>query len=322
MKRQSVTSETVRSNDWLILPADLRESSWIAPDGWVLRRCDWQAKPPVRGNLLFLTGRADFYEKYLETFADFVGAGWNITSFDWRGQGGSGRITRDPLLGHIADFSIWVADLADFFADWSAHSDGPRVVIAHSLGGHILLRALAERELSPDAAIFAAPMILPEGNGLPPRIAHGLAQAMCALGRAEKFAWKRSLKPLEPESERQKLLTHDFGRYAQEHDWLERRPELALGPPSWRWVERAYASGRALCRQHSLRNIATPALFFATPEDRLVDSGAIVQATESIPAAKLHLFDHDCAHEIFRESDNVRDVAIAESLAFLDSAPR
>ena len=75
---------------------------WAAPDGWKLRLFDWQqpgGKP--RGSILFMTGRADFYEKYLETFNDFRGQGWNIASLDWRGQGGSGRCGPHPHVGHI-----------------------------------------------------------------------------------------------------------------------------------------------------------------------------------------------------------------------------
>ena len=93
------------------------ESHWLAPDGTAIRRFDWApAGTPPRGRLLFLPGRGDFYEKYLEAMGHWQARGWAVTALDWRGQALSGRLGHDPLTGHIADFAIWVADLADLDA--------------------------------------------------------------------------------------------------------------------------------------------------------------------------------------------------------------
>ena len=46
-------------------------------------------------------GRGDFIEKYLETYAHFQAAGWNVTAFDWRGQGGSRGPGRGKSLGQL-----------------------------------------------------------------------------------------------------------------------------------------------------------------------------------------------------------------------------
>src|SRR3546814_14705034 len=72
----------------------------------------------------------------------------------WRGQGGSGRLSDNPLVGHASDFAVWVADLAAFYREWASEHAGPHVVIGHSMGGHLLLRALAEKAMSPDAAVL------------------------------------------------------------------------------------------------------------------------------------------------------------------------
>ena len=37
--------------------------------------------------MLFAGGRSDFIEKYLESYAHWHRAGWDVTAFDWRGQG-------------------------------------------------------------------------------------------------------------------------------------------------------------------------------------------------------------------------------------------
>src|SRR3546814_11527793 len=82
--------------------------------------------------MLFLTGRGDIFKKYLEAIAHFHEAGWHVTSFDWRGQGGSGRLSDNPLVGHASDFAVWVADLAAFYRQWASEHAGPHIVIGHS----------------------------------------------------------------------------------------------------------------------------------------------------------------------------------------------
>ena len=54
------------------IPANAAETMWHAADGWPIRRIDWQASTPPRGSLLFLPGRGDRYEKYLETLAYYA----------------------------------------------------------------------------------------------------------------------------------------------------------------------------------------------------------------------------------------------------------
>jgi lysophospholipase len=135
---------------------DAIESMWLAADGAAIRTLAWPApEGPSRGSILFLPGRADFYEKYLETFEDWRSRGWHVSAADWRGQAGSGRLAADPAVGDIADFSIWVDDLAGLFAQWRAGAPGPHVVAGHSMGGHLVLRALAEGRSTPTRSCSA-----------------------------------------------------------------------------------------------------------------------------------------------------------------------
>jgi lysophospholipase len=299
------------------VPKDAIESTWIGPDGWEFRQLDWHQAEP-RGSLLFMTGRADFYEKYLETFHDFHERGWNITSVDWRGQGGSGRCGPHPHVGHIDDFGTWVGDLAALFDQWRVSRPGPHVVLGHSMGGHLVLRALTEQLIHPDAAILSAPMLAPAGGGMPEWTAQLIAKAMCIIGRGEQHAWKAADNPLEPQLLRQGLLTHDADRYSDEFYWFRERPIVRLGPASWRWVERAYASTRRLRNRRRLMRMDIPTLVLATSTDGLVDHPTIERAVHLMPNAEMKLFGTEAAHEIFREADDVRDSALNACFSFLD----
>jgi lysophospholipase len=67
-----------------------------------------------------------------------------------------------------------------------------------------------------------------------------------------------------------------------------------------------------------LEAIATPLLLLATSRDRLVQFGAIERAAHRLPRAQFLRFGAEARHEILRETDPVRDRAIAVIDEFLD----
>ncbi|MDC0887159.1 alpha/beta hydrolase [Altererythrobacter sp.] len=294
------------------------------PDGHEIRRIDWPSDAsPARGSILFLPGRGDHYEKYLETLDQWHRAGWQVTAADWRGQAASGRLGADEVTGHIDDFSTWVDDLATLWADWKATSPGPHILAAHSMGGHLSLRAVEERRVDPDAVVLSAPMLGFYGRILPDSIMHKAARLIAKLGDRRRPAWKWSEKPGEMPAGRLKLLTHDDARYSDELWWREQRPELVMGPGSWGWVERAYASMRAMFEPGGLEAVQTPVLLVGTHNDKLVDMKAIVEASERLPNGELLAFGKEAHHEILREADEVRNRAMDAIAGFLDRvAPR
>lgn len=209
------------------------------------------------------------------------------------------------MTGHIGDFAEWVADLAAFWENWANERTGPRVIVGHSMGAHLALRAVAERAVTTDALVLVAPM-LGLGGRLPPALMQAVARGMGAIGDARRPAWKWSEKPGEPPASRRHLLTHDADRYDDELWWRRERPEVVMGPGSWRWVERAYASMRRLARPGTLERITTPVLILAAKADRLVAFEPIVRAAARLPHAQLVTFGDEAHHEILREADPVR----------------
>ena len=302
------------------IPAAASEGRWQAGDGFAIRRIDW---PGVgdgrRGSILFLPGRGDFYEKYLETLDEWHRAGWRVTAADWRGQGGSGRLGGHPHTGHVEDFAVWVGDLAALWAQWQAETPGPHVLIAHSMGGHIVLRALIQRAVDPVAAVLVAPMLGMAGPPLPLSVLQAIARLMTRIGDPRRQAWKGSEKPGEDVAGRSTLLTHDADRYQDELWWRTHRPEVLMGPASWRWVERAYASIRLMEMPGAMESVETPVLIISTANDKLVRHGAAVRAANRLPNSQLLAFGNEARHEILREVDAVRERAMAGIAQFLDT---
>ncbi len=301
------------------IPEAARESTWTAADGHTVRRIDWPgAQSPARGSILFLPGRGDFYEKYLETLEEWHRAGWRVTASDWRGQAGSGRLGKDAVTGHVEDFAIWIDDLVHLWQSWVAATPGPHVLAGHSMGGHIILRALAGKRIAPDAVVLSAPMTGIAGPPLPLGMLHAVARTMCRVGDPARPAWKWSEKPGEIPAGRAVLLTHDRARYADEQWWREARPELVMGPGSWRWVECAYASWAMLAAPGALESVEVPVLIISTSADKLVSHRANVDAARRLPRAELMALGAEAAHEVLREIDAVRGPIMAGIADFLD----
>jgi lysophospholipase len=299
------------------IPEDARITLWQAPDGWKLRRFDWPVAGACRGSIMFQGGRGDVFEKYLEAFGHWHDQGWHVTSLDWRGQGGSGRLLSDPHIGHIDDFATYIADLAAFWRDWVVEVPGPHVLMGHSMGGHLALRALVEGAVRADAAVLIAPML---GLHSPIRasLSERLAKIMGAIGDPARLAWKGNERPATTTT-REALLTHDHSRYEDELYWQQIRPELRMGPPSWQWLIRAFESTRVLNGDRRLQAMAVPTLLIVAEADKLVSPAAALQVAAKLPDARVVRFGAESAHEILREVDAVRDRALVEIDGFLTS---
>ncbi|MFA6115850.1 MAG: alpha/beta hydrolase [Sphingomonas sp.] len=299
------------------IPATARISSWIAPDGWPLRRFDWPAEGHPRGSILFQGGRGDIFEKYLEAFAHWHSQGWSITAFDWRGQGGSGRLSPDQHVGHVETFGTFIDDFAAFWAEWSAEAAGPQVAMGHSMGGHLILRALTEGVARPTAAVLIAPM-LGLHSPLGARMGERLARFLGGVGNSARPAWKVNERPATTAT-RQALLTHDPARYEDELYWQSTKPELLLGPPSWKWVMKAFESTRRLREDPRLKTMTVPVLMLVAEADKLVSPKAALQVAGKLPDVRVVRFGQESAHEVLREADGVRNRAIGEIDIFLAS---
>jgi lysophospholipase len=287
---------------------------WTAPDGMTLRRMDWpvggRRKP--RGSLLFANGRSDFMEKYLEACAHWHDSGWNVTSFDWRGQGGSQGPGAEAAA---ASFDPMIDDFAALVEDMRAAGPGPYVAIAHSMGGHLLLRTLVEHRPALDAAVLIAPMIEVNSAPIPSRLAPDIADLFYRLGLGGLPIWNPGPAFSALGGRRHRNLTASAERYEDELWWWAKEPAFDLGLPNWGWISAAFRSGAAFTPE-KLKQVDLPILIIGAEHDRLVSAPAIRRVAAQLPRAELEMME-DAAHEILREADPVRLRALARIDAFL-----
>ena len=129
-------------------------------DGVRLRFARFAPQAPLRGTVALLTGRTEFIEKYFEVVRDLQVRGFCVAVLDWRGQGGSQRLTGNPRKGHVRRFSDYLADL-DAFAKQVLLPDcpAPHFGLAHSMAGTILLEAVVAGRRWFDRMVLCAPML-------------------------------------------------------------------------------------------------------------------------------------------------------------------
>ena len=127
---------------------------------------DGGATGPAPAPLRSFQGRAEFIEKYLEVAAQLLERNLDVVLLDWRGQGGSERLTLHPGKGHVRDFSLYQRDLEALRHEvLEPYGRAPFFALGHSMAGAILLDQGGAGVSIFERTVLTAPMIdLPEAR--------------------------------------------------------------------------------------------------------------------------------------------------------------
>jgi lysophospholipase len=287
----------------------------VTADGVRLRAAIWRGPEP-KATVLIVQGRAEFIEKYVEVINDFMARDFAVVAFDWRGQGGSQRLLRDPLKGHVDGFELYQQDLdaAHALAD-RENLPRPRCAVAHSMGSHVLIHAFAQGDTRFDRAVLVAPMVDLVGVG-PPRLARGLAMTLnaVALGGAYVPGGTKGLVPKTGfEGNR---LTSDPQRFQRMVDLMKAGPHLCIGDPTIAWVHAAFRSMDEMRGEQFGAASRVPSLMLTAGADRMVSSPAAAALAERLRGCQC-VEVPGARHEILMESDAIRGMAMAAIDAFI-----
>lgn len=285
-----------------------------ASDGLRLRTAFWPAPGAAKGTILLFPGRTEHVEKYGRVARDLTGAGYNVATIDWRGQGLSDRLTEDPLLGHVHEFADYQNDVAQLVGT-AREQDLPEPwhLVAHSMGGCIGLRALIGG-LPVRRAVFSAPMWGIRVSNVMAPLAHVVPPVARLLGMETHYAPGTKAENYAAGTDFEtNLLTTDPEQYAYIVRHALAEPGFALGGPSIHWVGRAMAEMRALSR---LPRPALPVLTFLGSEEEIVSPAAIRAMHTGWASAELRLIE-GARHELMMEAPGLRTAFFEAALAFL-----
>jgi lysophospholipase len=276
-----------------------------ARDGMPLRTAVFEAAK-ARGVCVLLQGQCEFIEKYGEVIDELNGRGFTVATLDWRGQGSSARAFRDTLKAHVGDFAEYDDDLTSFLDQVvKPLSPEPLLLLAHSMGAHIALRALHDRPEAFRAAVLTSPMLAISTGAYPAPVTRLITALHMWTGRASDFTWGVAKRdPLRADFTTQ-LGTTDRARFARTQEIIKTNPSIRLAGPTWGWLTAAARSMAETTAPGYAEAITTPVLTVGAGHDRIV----VIEATRRFAARLPHgtyVEIENAEHEILMEVDSVR----------------
>jgi len=182
-----------------------RDAAWLEmPDGQPLRLHDWPL-PQARGGVLLVHGLGEHAGRYADLARWFNARGHAARSYDQRGHGESPGPR--GVLSHPDDL---LADLAVVHADYARTLGAAPLLLGHSMGGLVALRAVLDERITPQALVLSSPALRSHASPGLRRLAATLARLAPNLRLRNGLDLERlSHDPLVVAAYRDDALCHD-----------------------------------------------------------------------------------------------------------------
>jgi lysophospholipase len=283
-----------------------------------LRYASWQsALKERRGTVCIFPGRNEFIEKYFEVVGELRRRGFAVAMLDWRGQGGSSRLTRSQLKGHVKDFADYEEDLTHFMkAVVLPDCPSPFFALAHSMAATVLFKAATKRGCWFNRMVMTAPMIKILGLPMSQTLCAQLTDGLTMFGFGKRAVPTRKKEYWMSDQFEGNPLTSDRERFYRNLSVLKAAPELCVGPPTIGWLKAALDAVGQLGSTGFPPRIRVPSLMLAASEDQIVSSKAIEDFATKLRAGSQVVL-RGARHEILQERDGIREQFWAAFDAFI-----
>lgn len=266
-----------------------------------------------RATLVIIPGRAEIEHKYAELLYNLKRRSVRVIVLFVRGQGMSTRPIKDSPKCHITRFEDYTEDVA-FMLEKLEIRDF--VMMGFSMGGLISLDYLKHGPVKPKKLALLAPYLWPAVN-VPDAL---LKLFVGVMGRLPltKTAYTVHGAEYQKVEFKDNIHSHDPFRYERYHLYYAQHPDLALGGPTYSFVEQTVLKQQAL--YNSAWDFTTPVLCVCAGDDR------VVSTPHCLNFMRKH--DHDIVppqvmtipgayHDLLNEADQYRQVALTRALNFL-----
>jgi alpha-beta hydrolase superfamily lysophospholipase len=269
--------------DWLTL-ADGRR--------WCLH--DWPLAGAHAG-VLIVHGLGEHAGRYGALAAWFNARGYAVRGYDQRGHG------RSPgQRGALSSPLELLEDLAQVYERYAATLEVPPLLLGHSMGGLVALRAVLDGYVAPRVLVLSSPALRSWTPAWERALARRLAPVLPNLPL-------RSGLPFE-------ALSHEAAVVA-----AYRHDPLRSGWITPRLARFIFESGPHCIAKAA--QLAVPTLLLAAGADRLVDadgSRAFAAAARTTGVLTVRVFDGLC-HELFNEAEPARGEVLSQLARWLEA---
>lgn len=299
------------------VPAGARAGTITTADRIPIRYARWDATgAPRRGTVVVCQGRSEFIEKYFEVVDELRERGFGVLTFDWRGQGGSGRLLADGRKGHVRRFSDYQIDLETVMSVVGLPDCRPPFyALGHSMGGAILIEAAHAGRTWFDRMVLAAPMVA-LAQVTRPGLIRPVLGALSLAGLGGAIVPGGSAQPVALKPFAGNPVTSDPVRYARAAAYAEADSRLGLGAPTVGWVRQALAVTRRFAHPLYTRGLRQPMLMIGAARDPLVDTPRIEEFAHRLKAGGAVVVP-GALHELMQERDEIRSQFWAAFDAFV-----
>lgn len=283
-------------------------------------RYGWNKPDNVRGLIVIAEGRTEVIEEYFELIRAFNAKGFACAIMDWQGQGLSYRYFDDNTRHHSEGFDRDIRDFGDFITALNMQSslaDLPKILFAHSMGGNITLRYLADNSQIFKCACLSAPML-----GLNPKriikyTATPILRMVKSLKWLKRYAfgqtrWSETFANIA----KYKVSSDPVRREVQPY-LFKTRPELQCGGVTFGWLNAALSSISQLHDADFCKKITLPVFIGIAGKDIVIDNDGIYKTASHLPDCETQCFKGS-EHQIHRERDEIRNPFLDSVFTFIE----
>ena len=288
-------------------------------DGVQLRYARWTSSQPLskdnpKGTILLLHGRSEFIEKFYEIVADLLDQGYDVLTFDWRGQGASQRLLSERLKGHVEHFNQYLTDLETILSNIALPDCRPPFsIVAHSTGSLISLLAAPALSNRIQRMVLLSPLLELNNIPLQQKTLRRISGFLSFLGFGRNYVLRQTVSPELRPFDGNKLTT-DKARFELTKKFLFKFPLLGLGGPTIGWIFAACRAMDKVKEPDFTSEISIPTLIVIAGNDQVVKPGvseAFAQSMRSGGSVMVTGSQHELMHE--------RDVFRSQLLAAISS---
>lgn len=264
------------------------------PDGQLLQLHDWPLPQARRGGVLILHGLGEHAGRYARLAQWFNARGYAVRSYDQRGHGESPGPR--GVLSHPDDL---LADLGVVHADYARTLGTAPLLLGHSMGGLVALRAVLDGRVTPRALVLSSPALRSHASSGLQRLAATLSRLLPNLRMRNGLDLQR--------------LSNDARVVAAYRD-----DPLCHDRVSPRLADFIFRTG-ASCIADASR-LEVPALLLVAGEDALVDAGGSRDFSAGAARTKRLTTRYFAAlyHELFNEAEPGRGQVLRQLQDWLE----
>lgn len=262
--------------------------------------------------VLFLPGMGESSVKYYDLFENLGLTNYTLYGWDHIGQGFSSHLLPQELKKvHIDSFETHLVAIKSFLKTLR-RQHRQVVVLAHSMGGHLALRALSEEPELIDQLILTAPLIDINSQRVPVYLLNWVLSAF-PDSYYPPFYFLFIKKSADGT-----YVTNSIERQMEFQKTLELFPKIKRQGATIGWIRAAQDSIQKLSST-DFSKIQKPVLILQAELDYLVDNDKQTEVCKKMPQCRLEKIK-DSKHEILFELDTARNFAIEKIRGFIRSS--